>query len=114
MNDETHKANDTLERATRQLDIIEQLIALLMDGIDFNELKMSDRLNIALKLMTQHARTLKLRDDISSDKDHSSKDLALLASLRRHLRSGPSSDLDFDDPSSSQMDFDPFFSEEGA
>lgn len=113
MNDETHKAHDTLERATRQLDIIEQLIALLMDGIDFNELKMSDRLNIALKLMTQHARTLKLRDDISSDKDHSSKDLALLASLRRHLRGGPS-DLDFDDPSSSQMGFDPFFSEEGA
>jgi hypothetical protein len=111
MHDEIHKANDTLERATRQLDIMEQLITLLIAGVDFSELKMSDRLNIALKLMTQHSRTLKLCDDISSDEDHSSKDQALLASLRRHL-SGGRSDLDLDD--SAEIGFDAFFSEESA
>jgi hypothetical protein len=110
MHDETPKVNDTVERATRQLDIMEQLITLLMAGVDFGELKMSDRFNIALKLMAQHARTLKLRDDISSDVDHASRDQALLASLRRHLRGG-SSNQDFDDP---QMGLDSFFSEEEA
>lgn len=60
MHDEPRKMTDTFERATRQLDIIEQLITLLMDGIDFSELKMSDRLNIALKFMAEHARMLKL------------------------------------------------------
>lgn len=108
MHNETYNANDTLERATQQLDSIEQMIALLMDGIDFNELKMSDRLNIVLKLMTQHARTLKLRDDIGSGKDNSAE---TLASIARHLRDGPS-DRDSDDLSSSQTVFAPFSLEE--
>ena len=94
MKDETQKANDALERATRQLDSIEQLITLLMDGIDFDELKMSERLNIAIKLMAQHARTLKLREDLSGEHDPS-KDEAFFANLRRRLRGGPS-DQDFD------------------
>ncbi len=98
MKDKTQKANDALERATRQLDSIEQLITLLMDGIDFDELKMSERLNIAIKLMAQHARMLKLREDLSGEHDPS-KDEAFFANLRRWLRGGPSNQ-DFDDPSS--------------
>ncbi|SRR6266852_3596948 len=96
MKDETQKASDALERATRQLDSIEQLITLLMDGIDFDELKMSERLNIAIKLMAQHARTLKLREDLSGEHDPS-RDEAFFANLRRQLRGSPS-DRDFDDP----------------
>jgi len=107
MNDETQKVSDTLERATRQLDIMEQLITLLMDGIDFSELKMSERLNIALKLMTQHARTLKLREDMSGEKDASReawKD-AFFKNLRRRLQDNPS-DQNFDDPFPSEEEFD--------
>jgi hypothetical protein len=106
MNDQTQQTNDNLERATRQLDTIEQLITLLMDDIDLSELKMSERLNIAIKLMTQHARTLKLRDDISEEHDPS-KDQVFFANLRRQLRGGPS-DQDFDDPLSSEEDIHPF------
>src|SRR6202023_2540689 len=54
------RIDDTLERAIQQLDSIEQLITMLMDDIDLNELKTSEKLNFALKLMAQHARTLKL------------------------------------------------------
>ncbi len=57
----------TLERATQQLDIIEQMITMLMDRIDLDSLKTSERINLALKFMTQHTRILKLYDDISND-----------------------------------------------
>jgi hypothetical protein len=88
MNDESRKMTDTFERATRQLDIIEQLITLLMDGIDFSELKMSDRLNIALKLMAEHARMLKLREDISEENDPADNG-AFFDEVRQGLRGEP-------------------------
>jgi hypothetical protein len=103
MNDETQKVSDTLERATRQLDISEQLITLLMVDLDLNELKMSERLNFALKLMAQHARTLKLREDISREYDSSAGEQDFMTELSRKLRGDPS-DQDFDDPFSSQED----------
>src|SRR5947209_20369279 len=84
MKDKTQKVNDALERATQQLDSIEQLITLLMDGIDFDELKMSERLNIATKLMAQHARTLKLREELNGEHDPS-KDEVFFANLRQLL-----------------------------
>jgi hypothetical protein len=100
MNDERRKATDTFERATRQLDIIEQLITLLMDGIDFSELKMSDRLNIAIKLMAEHARMLKLREDISEE-DEPADDPSFFDEVRQGLR-GEGSEQNFIKPFSSQ------------
>jgi len=107
MNDETQKVSDTLERATRQLDISEQLITLLMVDLDLNELKMSERLNFALKLMAQHARTLKLREDISREYDSSAGEQDFMTELSRKLRGDPS-DQDFDDPFSSRRIADAF------
>jgi hypothetical protein len=126
MNDEQRKATDTFERATRQLDIIEQLITLLMDGIDFSELKMSDRLNIALKLIAEHARMLKLREEIREE-DDPADDPSFLDEVRQGLR-GEMLEQNFAKPFSSQngivspergidlftldIDANPFFREE--
>jgi len=93
----------TLERITQQLDSIEQLITMLVDEIDLSDLKTSERLNIALKLMTQHARTLKLYDDISGDKGLSSSEQAVVDKLIHSMRN-EASDQDVDDPSSFEGD----------
>lgn len=100
MHDEPRKMTDTFERATWQLDIIEQLITLLMDGIDFSELKMSDRLNIALKFMAEHARMLKLREDVSEENDPAD-DAAFFDEVRQGLR-GEVLEQNFAKPFSSQ------------
>jgi hypothetical protein len=76
----------TLECATRQLDTIEQMITMLVAEIDFSDLKTSERLNIALKLMTQHARTLKSYDDISGEHGPSSDQQAFVGKLMRFMR----------------------------
>lgn len=76
----------TLERATQQLDIIEQMITMLVDSLDLNSLKTSEKLNLALKLMTQHASTLKLYDDISRDHVLSSGQQALVSQMMRFMR----------------------------
>ncbi|HEY4035533.1 MAG TPA: hypothetical protein VGL94_16365 [Ktedonobacteraceae bacterium] len=93
----------TLERATRQLDIIEQMITTLMAEIDFSVLKTSERLNIALKLMTQHARTLKLYDDISREHGPSSGQQTFVGKLMHFMRN-EASDQDIDDLSSFEGD----------
>ena len=85
MADNDQKAK-TLELATQQLDIIEQMITMLMDSLDLNSLKTSERLNIAIKLMTQHTRTLKLYDDISRDRVLSSGQQALIDQMMRSMR----------------------------
>ena len=100
MHDEPRKMTDTFERATRQLDIIEQLITLLMDGIDFSELKMSDRLNITLKLMAEHTRMLKLREDVSEENEPVD-DAAFFDEVRQGLR-GEVLEQNFAKPFSSQ------------
>lgn len=100
MSDNAQKAK-TLERATQQLDIIEQMITMLVDGIDLDNLKTSERLNLALKLITQHARTLKLCDDISRDYGPSSNQQAFIGQLMRLMRNN-SSEQELDDPFSSE------------
>jgi hypothetical protein len=113
MNDSNQQRNDILERATRQLDIMEQLITLLMDAIELSDLKTSERLNFVLKLMTQHARTLKLSDDISGEKDDSRKarEDAFFANLRGQLR-GDSSGQNLDKPLISNKGISSFFKED--
>lgn len=99
--------SDAIQRATSQLDLMEQLMTSLMADVDFNELKMLDRCNLTLKLMTQHMRTLKLCDDIRSDKDQPAQEQAFFGHLQRHLR-GEASEADLDDP---EMGFGTFFRE---
>lgn len=111
MSDDMQKAK-TLERATQQLDIIEQMITLLVDDINLEDLKTSERLNLALKLMTQHARTLKLYDDISQDRGLSSSQQALFGQLMRFMRNDPSEE--HDDSFSSEEDGGAFFLKDGA
>ena len=103
MNDEAQKAK-TLERATQQLDVIEQMMTLLMNGIDIDDLKTSERLNIALKLMTQHTRILKLYDDISRDHGPSSIQQAFVGQLM-HLMRNDSAEQEFDDSEAGSSSF---------
>ena len=112
MSDDRQK-DQILERATKQLDIIEQMITLLVDEIDFEELKTSERLNLAIKLMAQHARTLKLYDDISGDDGPSSSQQAFIGKLMRFMRNEPS-EQGYDDPLSWEEDGGSFFFKDGA
>jgi hypothetical protein len=101
----------TLERATQQLDIIEQMITMLMARIDLDSLKTSERINFAIKFMTQHARTLKLYDDISRDREPSSGQQDVVDQLMRLMRNDPSGQDD--DAFSSEDENDAFFFKDG-
>jgi hypothetical protein len=101
----------TLERATQQLDIIEQMITMLMARIDLDSLKTSERINFAIKFMTQHARTLKLYDDISRDREPSSGQQDVVDQLMRLMRNDPSGQDD--DAFSSEDESDAFFFKDG-
>ncbi len=105
MKDQPQQTNDILERATRQLDTMEQLITLLMHDISLSDLKTSERLNITIKLMSQHVRTLKLCDDMSGDQQPSASQQAFIANLRHALQ---------DDSSEQNPDDKPFSCEERA
>ena len=102
----------TLERATQQLDIIEQMITMLMDRIDLDSLKTSERINLALKFITQHTRTLKLYDDISRDHMSSSVQKDLIDKLMRFMRNDPS-EQELGDSFSSEDENDAFFFKDG-
>jgi hypothetical protein len=112
MSDDTQKAK-TLERATQQLDIIEQMITMLVVGIDLNDLKVSERLNLALKLMTQHTRILKLYNDISGDYGPSSSQQAFVGKLMRLMRND-ASEQELDDSFSSEEGSSSFSFKDGA
>jgi hypothetical protein len=102
----------TLERTTQQLDIIEQMITMLVDSLDLNSLKTSERLNLAIKLMTLHTRTLKLYDDISRDRVLSSSQQTLTDQMMRSMRDDLSKQ-ELDDLLSSEDESDAFSLKDG-
>lgn len=92
MKDRTQSIRDALERATEQLDQMEKLINLLVNDLDLKELKTNERLNLATKLMAQHAHTLKLRENLCEEDD------VFFAKMRQWLQDSYS-DQPLDDPS---------------
>ncbi len=111
MSHDVQKAK-TLERATQQLDTIEQMITMLVAGIDLDDLKTSEKLNLALKLMTQHTRILKLYDDISGDHGPSSSQQAFVGKLMHLMRNEAS--LEIDDAFTSEESSGSFSFKDGA
>ena len=81
-----HKpTEDTIRYMNQQVDSIDQLIADLLHDIDLDELKCKERIDLVIKLMTQQARVLVLRQSCAQEKS-GSQDERFMATLMSRMR----------------------------
>ena len=85
MNARHKQVEDIIKHMDLQVNHIDQLIADLLQGIDLAELKCKERIDLAIKLMSQQARVLVLRQSCASEQSgpHDENFVALLMSRMR-------------------------------
>ena len=76
---------DTIRYMNQQVDSIDRLIADLLHDIDFDELKCKERIDLVIKLMSQQARVLVLRQSCAHEKS-GSQDERFVATLMSKMR----------------------------
>ncbi|GAC1363798.1 MAG: hypothetical protein NVS2B12_20180 [Ktedonobacteraceae bacterium] len=79
------QVEDTIKHMDLQVSNIDQLIADLLRDIDLDELKCKERIDLAIKLMSQQARVLVLRQSCANEQSgpHDENFMALLMSRMR-------------------------------
>ncbi len=78
-------SEDTLRYMNQQVDSIDHLIADLLHDVDFDELKCKERIDLVIKLMSQQARVLVLRQSCTQEKS-GSQDERFVARLMSKMR----------------------------
>lgn len=76
---------DTIRYMNQQVDSIDRLIADLLHDIDFDELKCKERIDLVIKLMSQQARVLVLRQSCTHEKS-GTQDERFVAALMSKMR----------------------------
>ncbi len=78
-------SEDTVKHINQQVTNIDQLIASLLEDVDFDELKCKERIDLVIKLMSQQARVLILKQSLASEKS-GSKDEKFIHTLMSKMR----------------------------
>lgn len=79
------QVEDTVKHINQQVASIDQLIENLLQDVDFDELKCKERIDLAVKLMSQQARVLILKQSLANEKSDS-KDEQFLNTLMSRMR----------------------------
>lgn len=82
---EEKQANDTIRRANRQIERIEELIDELLADVDISEMTGRERIESAAKLMGQEARMLMVRQSVEAGTSAGQTNI-FLAALQRQMR----------------------------
>jgi hypothetical protein len=92
ISDRKRRRHDTLTRINDQVDSVERIIVQLLDTVDIEELTAYERLNTAIKFMSQHARLMMLRQSCELDEPENASALMIEAfqrQLRGEVAAGP-------------------------
>lgn len=84
-NERSRRRHDTLTRINDQVGRVENIIVQLLDGLDITELTAYERLNTAIKFMSQHARLMMLRQTCELDEPENASAL-MIEMFQKQLR----------------------------
>lgn len=81
----SENVRDTLARTNRQIARIETVLDDLLDGINIEEMTAKERLDVAVKLMSQQGRALMIRQTCESSTPSGRTDI-IIAAIARQMR----------------------------
>ena len=82
---EKSQENDTLRRANRQIERIEELVNDLLLCINIEEMTAKEKIDSAAKLMGQEARMLMIRQAVEAGTPSNTTNI-ILAAIQRQMR----------------------------
>ncbi len=85
MAEQQKENNDTLIRANRQIERIESLVDELLADFSIADMSPKERLDAAVKLMSQQGRMLMIRQTCEAGMPNSTTNI-ILASIQRQMR----------------------------
>lgn len=85
VDERARKRHDTLTRINTQVERVEDVIVKLLQDIEIEELTAYERLNTAIKFMSQHARLMMLRQSCELDAPENASAL-MIEAFQRQLR----------------------------